>query len=299
MIRRRIPAPREKISILLAELEEFLRLQGPLGAEEACRRILRIREIPAALAPRLLRTALDGDSRFRVAGDGSVGLASRAMPPSIPLGDTVFTVVDLETTGGWAEQDRILEVGAVRVERGAAVREFSTLLNPEAPIAQFVAYLTGIRDEMVATAPRFAEIAETLLEFLGDSTFVAHNLPFDLGFLNRELVRYSGFVLANPTLCTVRLGRRLLPDLPDRRLDTLAHYYGILIEDRHRALGDARATATLLVRMIGDLAERGIERRDQLEEFLAPVHPPRRGEELNGTRRMPRMKRHSPPSAGS
>jgi DNA polymerase III epsilon subunit family exonuclease len=296
---RRVAAPRKKISLLLSELEEILRQRGALGAGEACRRILRIEGIMPALAPRILRTALDGDRRFQMEEDGSVRLASPASPCPALLKDLAYTVVDLETTGGWAEEDRILEVGAVKVESGAPAREFSTLLNPETPIAPFVASLTGIRPDMVASAPRFAEIAEPLLEFLGDSTFVAHNLPFDLGFLNRELTRYGAFILANSTLCTLQLARRLLAHLPDRRLDTLAYHYGIVIEGRHRALGDARATAVLLNRMIEELAQRGIERRDQLDAFLAPSHPRRREEEITGPRRVPRTARHSPPSAGS
>ena len=282
MIRGPAQPPREKISVLLPQLEAILRVRGRLGAEEACRRILRISPLSPNLASLLLRTALDGDRRFQVEEDGSVRLASPASRTPILLADLVFTVVDLETTGG-SGSDRILEVGAVRVERGESAREFSALVNPGAPIPPFIASLTGIRDEMVASAPRFGEIAEPLLEFVGQSTFVAHNLPFDLGFLNRELGLHCGFTLGNPTLCTLRLGRRLLPHLPDRRLDTLAHHYGIPIEGRHRALGDARATAILLTRLIGELAERGIERMDQVDAFLAPPDPRRRRENLTET----------------
>ena len=98
---------------------------------------------------------------------------------------------------------------------------------------------------------------------------MAHNLPFDLGFLNQELGRSCGFILANPSLCTVRLGRRLLPHLPDRRLDTLADHYGMSFRGRHRALGDAEVTARLLLKFIVLLEEKGVEDLHSVERYLA------------------------------
>jgi len=128
--------------------------------------------------------------------------------------------------------------------------------------------MTGIRTDMVEGAPCFHRVADALTDFIGDSVLVAHNLPFDLGFLNRELSRACGFVLVNRSLCTVKLGRRLLPHLPDRRLDTLADHYGLVFTRRHRADDDAEVTAGLLLRFLLQLDEMGLSDWEALQGFL-------------------------------
>ncbi|MCI0659057.1 MAG: 3'-5' exonuclease [Acidobacteria bacterium] len=298
MISRNGNAPHEKISVLLPLLHEALRQRGSLSSEQACGLLFKAGKVHPEIARRLMEAALEGDRRFTLLEDGSVCLAPRPVLPSWNLDQGAFTVVDLETTGGSAA-DRILEVGAVRVEQNRPTREFSSLLNPGIPIPPTISSMTGIQAAMVADAPSFHQIAEALLEFVGDSVLVAHNLPFDLGFLNRALSRSRQLVLANPCLCTVRLGRRLLSHLPDRRLDTVAEHYGISIGERHRALGDARATALILIRFVGELAERGIWRMDQLEAFLAEKRESRAGEGVTGTRRKRRPAQASPPNAES
>jgi DNA polymerase III epsilon subunit family exonuclease len=263
------PTFRQKTLLLLQELQELLQERGALPAEEICRVLLRVPRIQPAIAARIVGEIVSGDRRFRFVPDGSIVLASSPTMPSGPLRAASFTVVDLETTGGSHAIDRILEVGAVRVENGRIGESFASLINPGVPIPPFVASMTGIDDGMVAAAPSFAAVAESLSAFIGETVFVAHNLPFDLGFLNRELERSSGFILSNPSLCTVRLGRRLLPNLPDRRLDTLADYYGFTFAGRHRALGDAAVTARLLLKFIELLEERGVDDLVGVEAFLA------------------------------
>lgn len=156
----------------------------------------------------------------------------------------------------------------MQVDCGVIGKSFTTLVNPGFPIPAWISSMTGILDEMLADAPFFPAVAEEIAGFIGDSVIVAHNLPFDLGFLNQELGRNCGFHLANPALCTVRLGRRLLPHLPDRRLDTLADHYGFSFAGRHRALGDAEVTARLLLRFIGLLEEMGVQDLPGVERFL-------------------------------
>ena len=282
MAPRALDPPRERISILLPRLEEVLRLRGRIDGQEACRILLKLSQIEPAMAGRILPAALGGDHRFRLLEDGSVVLAALPSPSTLRLEDLVFTVVDLETTGGSASADRIIEVGAVRVHRGRVGEEFSTLLNPCVPIPPFILSMTGIREEMVVRAPCFSEMADRLAQFLGESVVVAHNLPFDRSFLNAAFSRHCGFVLSNSCLCTVRLGRRLLSHLPDRRLDTVADHYGIPIEARHRALGDARATAIILLRLLGELADRGIRSLDQVEAFLSMPTPAGTGGQATG-----------------
>ena len=298
MISRARQASHEKISVLLPALQEALGQRGSLTGEEACRLLFKADKVRPEIARRLMEAALEGDRRFSLLEDGSVCLAPLPALPSWDLDQGTFTVVDLETTGGSAA-DRILEVGAVRVEQSRPTREFSSLLNPGIPIPPFISAMTGIREAMVASAPSFQQIAEGLLEFVDDSVLVAHNLPFDLGFLNRAFSRNRQLVLANPCLCTVRLGRRLLSHLPNRRLDTVAEHYGISIEARHRALGDARATALILIRFLGELAERGVRRMDQLETFLGDRKEKPTGDRVTGKRRMRRPAQASPPSVES
>lgn len=288
---------RQKTLLLATRLENILRERGPVPAEEACRLLLQTRRISPVLASRILRELVTGDRRFRIDDGGSVTLAAVAPRPNASLREARFTVLDLETTGGSPSNDRILEVGAVRVERGRIGESFTTLVNPGTPIPSFISSMTGIREEMVAAAPAFLAVAEDLSGFIGDSVLVAHNLPFDLGFLNHELHRNCGFVLANPALCTVRLGRRLLPHLPDRRLDTLAQHYGFSFAGRHRALGDAEVTARLLLKFIALLAERGVEDLRGVERLLGNSGEPEDGGPVSESRRPRRQ--GSPPSSSA
>jgi DNA polymerase-3 subunit epsilon len=156
-----------------------------------------------------------------------------------------YVVVDLETTGGNPSANRITEIGAVKVRGGEIVGEWSTLVNPERSIPKFVVGLTGITDEMVSTAPRFQEIADSFREFLGEAVFVAHRAKFDHGFLRAEYERL-GEAFQGPTMCTVVEMRRHFPGLGTYGLGSLCHHFGIALESHHRALCDARATASLL-----------------------------------------------------
>jgi DNA polymerase-3 subunit alpha (Gram-positive type) len=120
--------------------------------------------------------------------------------------------------------------------------------------------LTGIDDEMVRDAPLFADIIDDLMQFIGDSVLVAHNAHFDMRFLNNEIrLVYGEYRLANPCLCTVQLSRRLLPDIANHKLKTVAEHYSISLVNHHRASDDARATAEIFVNLLGMLAEAGAD----------------------------------------
>jgi DNA polymerase III epsilon subunit family exonuclease len=292
-----IPSPgfRQKTLRLVRRLEEILLEKGALPPAEACRLLLHSHRVPPALAARILEDLVAGDRRFRLDLAGAVALAPAPAPSSLRLREARFTVLDLETTGGSPSSDRILEVGAVRVEKGRIDGSFTTLVNPGVPIPSFISSMTGIREEMVAGAPSFSAVAEELARFIGESVLVAHNLPFDLGFLNQELGRSCGFILANPSLCTVRLGRRLLPHLPDRRLVTLAGHYGMSFRGRHRALGDAEVTARLLLKFIVLLEEKGVEDLHSVERYLINGGRPPDPDWVSGGKR--RRRQDSPPSS--
>lgn len=157
----------------------------------------------------------------------------------------IYVVVDVETTGGRAPNDRVTEIGAVKVQNGKIIDEWSTLINPERKIPSFITGLTGISDAMVADAPVFAEVAEEFSEFLADAVFVAHNVNFDYGFISSEF-RRSGYEFKMPKLCTCSSMRRHFPGHVSYSLATITKEYGISLPDHHRALCDARAAAELL-----------------------------------------------------
>jgi DNA polymerase-3 subunit epsilon len=166
------------------------------------------------------------------------------------INDVEFVVVDVETTGNSAQLGRITEIGMVKIVDGEIVDEYSSLINPELFIPNFITNITGITNEMVAQAPKFDEVKSRIKTFLGDAVFVAHNVQFDCGFLNASFIRSGLNQITNNLLCTVRLARRLLPTTKSKSLESLINYYGINVSDRHRALADAKATSEILIRFL-------------------------------------------------
>jgi len=166
-----------------------------------------------------------------------------------------YVLLDLETTGGNALQDRITEIALLRIEDGQEVGRWSTLVNPGQRIPPFIEQLTGIRTDMVQDAPRFSEVAPRLLQLLDGAVLVAHNVRFDHGFLQHELARLD-IRLHLKTLCTVRLSRLLNPQTKGHGLDAIMQRHGIASTARHRAMGDVQVLWQWLALM---QAERGIE----------------------------------------
>jgi DNA polymerase-3 subunit epsilon len=153
--------------------------------------------------------------------------------------------VDLETTGGHAGRDRVMEAGIVLLEDGEIVEEWSTLVNPEVRIPHAIQQFTGITEAMVADAPPFARVADDIAARVEGRLFVAHNARFDYGFLRGEF-RRLGRRFRAPVLCTVRLSRALTPGERGHNLDAVMARHGIACDARHRALGDARVLADFL-----------------------------------------------------
>lgn len=189
----------------------------------------------------------------------------------IVFADVDFCVVDTETTGGMASLHRIIEVAAFHVRDGIVLDKFSTLLNPGRTIPPWISLFTGITDEMVRHAPAFTDIADDLRRFLDRGVFVAHNAMFDYRFLHSEFARV-GTSWQRPQLCTVRMARRLFPDLPSRSLGPLCEHLMIDIYDRHRATGDAEATIYVLKHMLKKLVtDHSVTSLNELEAFLRPT----------------------------
>ena len=185
------------------------------------------------------------------------------------LSDALFVVTDIETTGLSPERDRITEVASVLVQDGAVVDERQTLVNPERFIPQMIQEMTGITNATVLGAPKGAEAFPVVREWFAEgSAFVAHNVSFDYGFLQSSFRRHDLAPLILPKLCTCRLGRRLLPAGRKMSLGHLAAYFGVRINNRHTALGDAHATAQVLIRLVEMLQEEhGAETLEQVLGF--------------------------------
>jgi len=188
--------------------------------------------------------------------------------PGQPLGSLSWVVVDVETTGGSPPSDRITEIAAVVVKDGKIAEVFESLVNPQRPIPSFVSKLTNITWDMVKDAPTFSGVADDVMKALEGNVFVAHNAAFDWKFVSHEVTRATGNRLVGQRLCTVRLARGLLPGLPRRSLDYLANHYGVEINGRHRAGGDAIATAHCLIRLLKDAEGRGCTTWEDLETLL-------------------------------
>jgi len=165
-----------------------------------------------------------------------------------------FTALDLETTGLSSQNDVIIEVGAVRVRDGQISEEFSRLIDPGRPLPRFITRLTGITDTDLEGQPAIEAVLPEVEAFLGDDPLVAHNAPFDIGFLNAGRERQGRSPLSNPILDTLLLSSVLLPRLRDHRLATLTAYYDVTLERAHRATDDARATAEVYLALTGELA---------------------------------------------
>jgi DNA polymerase-3 subunit epsilon len=195
-----------------------------------------------------------------------------------PLRETTFVVFDLETTGGSAATCAITEVGAVRVRGGEVEGTFQTLVHPDAPIPAFIAVLTGITDAMVAGAPRVEEVVPSFLEFARGAVLVAHNSPFDLGFLKAACARTGHEWPAFEHLDTVTLARRVLTrdEAPDVKLSTLARVFRTTVTPCHRALADAQATTEVLHGLIERLGNLGVHSLEELKTFSSLVSPEQR-----------------------
>jgi DNA polymerase III subunit epsilon len=160
-----------------------------------------------------------------------------------------FAIIDVETTGGSPATSKITEIAILVHDGEKVVDEFVSLVNPECEIPKFVVHLTGITQDMVAKAPKFYELAKRIIEITEDCIFVAHNVGFDYGMIRREF-KSLGYDYRRPHLCTVRASRHVLPGHESYSLGKLARALNIKVEGRHRAGGDAQATAELFSMLV-------------------------------------------------
>jgi DNA polymerase III subunit epsilon len=266
--------------------------RGPISSPDLVAQVCQAIGVRRSLAESLARAILGHrpdvrqgpDGNWRVSGvdvavpplaaplrDGEARkVRSRSGEERIPLSSLRFAVVDVETTGGRPSHgDRITEIAVVRMAGGEIVDVFESLVNPKVAIPPMISRLTRITNEMVREQPVFADVAQDVASRLEGHIFVAHNASFDWKFVSHEVFRATGQALEGETLCTVKLARKFLPQLPRRNLDAVAHHYGVEIPEhaRHRAAGDAIATAKILQRLLRDAAAQDVTTWGELAAY--------------------------------
>ena len=182
--------------------------------------------------------------------------------------DDTYVVFDLETTGFSPIKDKIIEIGAVKVEHGEITEKFSTFVNPKIPIPFQITQLTSITDQMIMNAPDIENVLPQFLEFIGDAALVAHNASFDVSFIEQNC-RYQDIQPDFTSVDTVALARILLPTLSKFKLNVVANALHISLENHHRAVDDAGATAEIFVKFVEMLKDRGIRNLTKLNQFGA------------------------------
>ncbi len=237
---------------------------GPADCEAIAQEVMGLRKTSAAVADRVVIALVGSDPRISRLVDGRWSLV--ATPSGSPLiKDCTFAVVDVETTGaGPARGDRITEIAVVVVKGGEWELTFDSLINPERSISWKATEITGITTEEVENQPIFGEVADAVAGELAGRVFVAHNVGFDWRFVSSELRRARDLTVDGPKLCTAKLARGVVPGLRSRGLDSLSRYFGVEIENRHRAGGDAIATAKILIKMIEIAEEQGARTLEDL-----------------------------------
>jgi len=262
------PGVRFRHDSVLVEKAIALLRDGPKRSEAIAKRVLGIRGGPPAVTERLVCELLRAEPAARLE-DGEWTLGSGRPPEQVGFDRVRFAVVDVETTGGVAGRDgRIIEIAIVRVENRQIVDVFSSLVDPGVRVSPWITRLTGIGTPMVRGAPPFRDLVPEVRERLDGRVFVAHSAGYDWGFIRAELRSLGAVVPRGSKLCTVQLVRRLLPGLDRRGLDAVADYYGIEIEGRHRARGDAVATARILLRLLDEAERKGLATWPELRREL-------------------------------
>ena len=267
------------------------RLQsGPMDSVTLMREVCHVDRLTPEAAERMAVALLGARHDFVRLANGAWALrddprltsgeptAPRVVEANDPLLSSLsFAVVDVETTGTNARtHDRITEISIVRVVDGRIADVYTRLVNPERPIPAFITGLTHISWDMVKDESPFRDIAEDIAERLTGHVFTAHNAAFDWGFVSEELLRSAGRRLSGPRLCTVRLARVLLPELSRRSLDHVTQHFGIEVAARHRAEGDAVATAHCLLNLLRVADEREVTTWSALAELVGPMQSSRR-----------------------
>lgn len=178
-----------------------------------------------------------------------------------------YIVLDIETTGLSKFSDKIIEISAIKIKENKITNKFETLINPDIKIPKFITSLTGIKNSMVGDSPMIEEIIPKFTRFSKNIPIVAHNASFDYGFLSQNIKVFENKEMSNEKICTMKLSRRLFPELPRHRLSFLCEHFDIKNISSHRAMSDTMATYDLFNRFIPIMKEKGIETQSQIISF--------------------------------
>ena len=180
-------------------------------------------------------------------------------PKDKKIDDEEFVVFDIETTGLNSHTNEIIEIGAVKIKAGRIVDRYSQLINPGRPIPYHITEITSITDEQVANEPKIDEVIGKFVDFIGDAVLVAHNAPFDMGFIKRDIKKYLNIDLQSSVIDTLQMARDLFPDLKKYGLGDLNKTLGLALEKHHRAVDDSQATANMFIIFLEKYKEKGLE----------------------------------------
>ncbi len=262
------PAPRvpeaDRYAFLSQRAAAFLREKGGAAHQDLLIAHVFGNTGSTSLWRPLLRTVLGRDDGLIFRDDGYWALGD-AGPPAISPLLAEFVALDVETTGLKPLHQRIVELAAIRYRDGVEVERFETLCNPDKRIPSYISGLTGITDVHLADAPRFSEIAQKIVQFLGSSLIVGHNVGFDISFVNAELKRLGQPSLINEWVDTLGLAMRLLPKVRKPSLDNVALAVGLNPRHVHRAGGDAQLTAQVALRLADEARAQGKGSLDQIK----------------------------------
>lgn len=225
----------------------------------------------------LLRRMLQPESKLALRADGCWALVGQPQADALPKD---FVVIDLETTGLRPRRHRAIEIAVIRYRDGNLLDSYASLINPERPLPDYIARLTGIVDLQLAAAPLFGQLADQVRAFIGDDLIVGYNVGFDVGFLNAELQRAGKPILINETLDLLPLAVRMLAPARRSGLDAVCRALGIETRERHRAFPDAEATTMVFGKLLEQARQQGIHSLAGLQRAAgeAVPTPMRRGD---------------------
>ncbi|MDE2868539.1 MAG: exonuclease domain-containing protein [Chloroflexota bacterium] len=289
-------APARRSVLVEAAVTTLEEAGRPMTLQQLARAVLHVEAGGAHIGARILAPLLEGDDRLATVAAGHWGLAAWSQR-SDAIDETEFVVFDIETNGGRGGRHRVLEVGALRLRAGREISCYASLVRVPGRVSKFVTRYTGITDEMLVDAPPVETVLDEFREFQSGGVLVAHNLPTDLGYLNREAVWAGRALFPGDGLDTMELSATLLPDLPGTGLATVLETAGISDTPTHRALDDAGVTAQLFQFLLGKAADREAQTLEDLRRLAARGGPesrhPRRARELARW-----ASRNLPPSPG-
>ena len=289
-------APARRSVLVEAAVSTLEDAGRPMSLQQLVRAVLHVQAGGAHIGSRILSPLLEADDRLATVAAGHWGLAAWSQR-SDAIDETEFVVFDIETNGGRGGRHRILEVGALRLRAGQEIARYASLVHVPGRVSKFVTRYTGITDEMLTDAPPIETVLDEFREFQAGGVLVAHNLPTDLGYLNREAVWAGRALYPGDGLDTMELSAALMPDLPGTGLATVLESAEIADTPTHRALDDAGVTAKLFGYLLDRAAQRNVSTLGDLRQLAARAGP--EGRHPRRARQLARWaSRNLPPSPG-